>query len=271
MSKKLIVCLFSLLFLLFSQTQKVLRADEVQNLGEFSNLSLPGFVYEEMVDFRKQSTVPIELKNASLKIGEKVILSGDLVYDNKTHPLLLSGDLYPFDAGIYENNLVLGDLKASDDRFEVINFRVYGQTDENDLLPSNQNLLNEATLSLAIKDLESGKVIFIQSRVEKECFDSLFSKSSNFVQELNLDERSKSKKLLELFMYEKPEGGSSESSSSAESHGVDASFGSGEGASQEESSISKIPAPKGLANEKTYFGLSTLILRSLCVIFGVKF
>ncbi len=178
-------------------------ADDKIEINNYSISSMNGCVYEDDIDFNINLKESAVMRDVDFNFLDNFCLSGALEYDGETYPISLKGDVYHFDGGVNKNNLVLGDFITDNKRFEVVNFRIYRNTDEAYLLEDNKNLKNKSTISLAMKDLQSGEVIFLQSQIDKIIFDELLLISIENLNKLDLDEKSKKIKLTSLYVYKK--------------------------------------------------------------------
>jgi hypothetical protein len=109
-------------------------ADSDIKIKEYSISLMTGYIYKEDIDLKNNPETNATMTSIDLKIGDNIYLEGNLEYNDEIYPINLEGNIYPFDGGIHENNLVLGDLNSDDERFKVINFRVFGSTKDKYLL-----------------------------------------------------------------------------------------------------------------------------------------
>ncbi len=199
----LIVSVISLNITVFAYESRelVCKSDDY----DFNIASIEGVVYKEDINLNGESKAEATINNMNLTISDEIYLTGGLMYDGNIHKISLEGNIYPFDGGVHEGNLVLGDLKSADDRFSVINFRVFGKTKDKYLINNNMNLIDKSTISLVMKDLKSDNIIFFQFGIDKSIFEKMLMKSRAYIKYLKLDENSKISKLISLYKYDKNE------------------------------------------------------------------
>ncbi len=178
-------------------------ADNNLNNEQHEISIMSGDIYEGEISFLNDSNSNVNMTNIRLDLDKELHISGNLEYNGTKQEITIKGDLYPFDSGVHEGNLVLGDLEIDSKEFKVINFRVFGKSRESDLLRKNRNLLNKSTITIAMEDLKTGNKIVLQSEIDKALFDNLLLNSRNYLKSLKLDEDARVKKLMYLYNYDK--------------------------------------------------------------------
>jgi hypothetical protein len=164
--------------------------------------AMSGYIFDDYIDYRNSSNVDVSMTEVNIDLND-ISLSGNLNYEGNIYPIYLDGVVYPFDDGIYKDNLILGEFISNNNRFKVINFKCYGTTKNDKLIYKNKGMVNNSTISLALEDLTTNKVIYLQCQVDKAVFQKLLTVANQYLSSLNLSKENKINKLMDLYKLNK--------------------------------------------------------------------
>jgi hypothetical protein len=159
-------------------------ANESDRDGEF--LTQQKSIY---INVMKDISTENEFKEVNISFDTSVNIYGTLIIDDTKYELQLNGLFYPFNEGVYNKNLVVGDFSISSPDFKVINVKV-------------DNSGSEPTFIIVLMETLTGNYFELKNNITNKEFEMIYDQSERNLKEVSIFKNGFDKKLLSLYKYD---------------------------------------------------------------------
>lgn len=152
--------------------------------GEFLTQQKSIYI-NEMKDISTEN----KFKEVNVSFDTNVNINGNLIINDTKYELQLNGLFYPFNEGVYNKNLVVGDFSSSSPDFKVLNVKV-------------DTSVSEPTLIIVLMETLTGNYFELKSNITNKEFEMIYNQSETNLKEVSISKNDLDKKLLSLYKYD---------------------------------------------------------------------
>lgn len=179
----------------------MILSSRIPNYAAFNNDHYLSFTTENFGVGMSSRTLDssVSLEKAQIVGNDEMTIKGNLAYKGEVIPVIITGKLYLHEDGYQNGNLILGDMRINNKNFEVVNFKMFGRTEENYLHSNNQKYNGNSSITMVLKNLNDSSYVSLQSILNKSVFDKYRFSSKDATTELKMSSKEYKKDLMKLY------------------------------------------------------------------------